>query len=65
MNTSSLKLSNDFIKFSEKLQTNRVKSDTDLKNIGHPKVSQLIVKFFKYNNYAYLELIKMEGSNHA
>ena len=59
-NNTSLKLSQEFIEFSKKLQTNRIKADMDNTIIGHAKISKLIVKYFKLNNISYLELVKME-----
>lgn len=62
-NNSSIRLTDEFLSFSEKLQTNRVKAEVDKKTIGHPRISKLIVKYFKNNNDRYLELVKMEEEN--
>ena len=59
-NSAAIRLSKEFIEFSERLQKNRIKSDTDKVFLGHPKISKLIVKYFKLNNDRYLELVNME-----
>ncbi len=59
-NVPPIRLSPDFIPFLEKAQLNRIKSDIDKKTIGNPRMSSLIVKYFKLNNDRYLELINME-----
>lgn len=64
-NSCSIRLSKEYILFSEKLQVNRIKVDVDDTILGHPKISELIVKYFKDNNDRYLELIKMEIEKNA
>lgn len=59
----SLKLPDEFIKFLERFEINRIKADVDTKLLSHPKASILIVKFFKLNNDAYLELVKLGDKN--
>ena len=61
--SSAIRLSDEFIAFSEKAQTNRVLQGMDKKTIGHPDLSKLIVKYFKLNNDRYLEFINMENKN--
>ncbi len=63
--TISIRLSEDFIKFSKKLQANRVIAEVDSISIGNPETSRLIVKYFKINNDRYLELIKLNKNNYA
>ena len=62
-NTISIRLDEDFVKFAEKAQTNRIKAGTDKKTIGNPRLSKLIVKYFKLNNDRYLEFMKMENKD--
>ena len=59
-NTPPIRLDDGFISFLEKAQLNRIKMDLDFKTIGNPRMSSLIVKYFKLNNDRYLELIHME-----
>lgn len=54
----SIRLDEEYLKFSMKAQANRIIAEMDEETIGHPRLSKLIVKFFKSNNEAYLELIK-------
>lgn len=63
--TSSIRLDGEFIAFAEKAQNNRVKAGTDEKTIGNPRLSKLLVKFFKLNNDRYLEFIMMENKDNA
>jgi len=65
MNEVSIKLSEEFINFSNKLKINRIKAGTDNEYIGHSRITKIIVKFFKLNNDSYLKLIKMEESKNA
>lgn len=59
-NTPPIRLHEDFIPFLEKAQTNRIITEVDNKTIGHPRMSKIIVKYFKINNDRYMELIKMK-----
>jgi len=62
-NTPPIRLDDEFISFLERAQLNRIKTDIDFKTIGNPRMSALIVKYFKLNNNRYLELINMEEQN--
>jgi len=58
-NISPIRLSEEYMGFSDKLQTNRVKLGVDKKTIGHRITSKLIDRYFKMNNDRYLELANM------
>lgn len=64
-NSNSVRLSSEFIEFSDRAQTNRVILEKDKKTIGHVKFSRLMVKYFKKNNDRYLELVNMENKENA
>jgi len=64
-NTPPMRFNEGFKLFIEKAQLNRVKIETDRKTIGNPRMADLIVRFFKFNNDQYLELINMEEKNNA
>lgn len=57
----SIKISEEYKDFVENLRaTRRTKSiGTDKKMLSQSEVGDLVVKFFKKNNEAYLELIKI------
>jgi len=59
-NINPIRLDESFIPFLEKAQLNRIITEVDNKTIGNPRMSKLIVTYFKLNNDRYLELIKME-----
>lgn len=62
--TPSVRLHESFIPFLEKAQTNRVREiSVDEKTIGNPRMTKLIVDYFKSNNNRYLELLNMEEQN--
>ena len=56
----SIKACETGIKFFKNLRTNRRKADTDEADLSYWKLIRLIAKYFRLNNTAYLELVKME-----
>lgn len=62
-NTPPIRLSEEFIPFLEKAQTNRIIIKLDNKTIGNPRMSKIIVNYFKLNDDSYKELIKMKEIN--
>ena len=64
LNINPIRLDKDFIPFLEKAQLNRVRETrVDKRTIGNPRMSRLIVRYFKLNNDRYLELVNMEEQN--
>jgi hypothetical protein len=59
-NTPPIRLDEEFIPFLEKAQLNRIIIELDNKTIGNPRMSKIIVNYFKLNNDRYLELVNME-----
>lgn len=64
-NISPIRLDESFLPFLEKAQTNRLKVETDMRLIQNPRMSKLIVDYFKLNHDRYMELIKMEEINNG
>tara|TARA_R110002110_G_scaffold70202_5_gene188643 strand:+ start:4185 stop:4385 length:201 start_codon:yes stop_codon:yes gene_type:complete len=60
LNSSSIRLSNEYKDFVVRLSSNRVIIKIDKRNMSAEKISDLIVRYFKDNNDRYLELINME-----
>lgn len=56
----SIRVSKEFYDFIDRALVNRVKSDTDKRTISINEFCDTIFLFFKNNNPAYLELIKIK-----
>lgn len=56
----SIKISEKSREFYKNLGRNRIKADTDKSSLSYWKYMDLIVKYFKSNNNAYLGLVNLE-----
>ena len=55
---TSVKLTETGVNFLKKFRTNRRKAGTDEEDLSYWKLMEIISKFFKDDNDAYLKLIK-------
>lgn len=56
----SIKICDIGTEFLKKLRTNRRKMDVDDADLSYWRLIKLITKYFKLNNNAYSELVKLE-----
>lgn len=62
---TSLHISMEVLNFLKKFRTNRRKSDTDEEDLAYWKLLEIIAKYFKLNNDAYLELVKLRWNKNV
>jgi len=62
-NKRVIKVSPEFYKFIENLNTNRIKVGSEKKSLYLCETPDIVVKYFKKNNERYLELCKMERND--
>jgi len=60
---TSTKLSEDNLKFLNKISLNKIKADKETKKISYDECITRIRKYFKIRNDRYIEFIHMEETN--